>query len=85
MHHEVKGDWDPRYWCQANELSIAEKSSSTMVIAVEEGYTKIISWYEHGGYAAEMLTQWLLLQDQKDGVKQFEVFGEIVQLLRVSN
>jgi len=56
-----------------------------MVIAVEEGYTKIISWYEHGGYAAEMLTQWLLLQDQKDGVKQFEVFGEIVQLLRVSN
>jgi hypothetical protein len=30
-------------------------------------------------------TQWFLLQDQKHRVKQFEVLGEVVQLVLVSN
>ena len=30
-------------------------------------------------------TQWLLLQDQEDGIDQFEVLGEVVKLQYVSN
>ena len=39
MDHEVEGDWHPRYRSQTNQLSVAEKSGSAMVVAVKEGYT----------------------------------------------
>jgi len=67
VDHKVQGDWDPRYRCQTNELSVAEKSSSAMMIAVEEGYKTLAG--DTANYTADMLTQRLLLQYQKDGVK----------------
>jgi len=44
---------------------------------------KTVSKY-FGKYLGTIRTQWLFLQDQEDGINQFKVFREIVQLIRVS-
>lgn len=54
-----------------------------MVVAVQEG------WYMSAGkhwaprYGGTP-TQWLLLEEQEDGIKQLEVLGEVVELARRS-
>lgn len=61
MDRQVEGDGNPGNRGVADELSIAEKSSGTMVVGVEEG-------------------EGFLLEDEEDGIDEFEVFGEVVHL-----
>jgi hypothetical protein len=62
VHSQVEDNGDPRDGSQTNQLSVAEKSGGTVVVAVEEG-------------------QWLLLEEEEDGIEQLKVLGEVVELI----
>lgn len=49
-----------------NQLSVAQKSSGTMVVSVEEG-------------------KGLLLKNQEDSVKKFQVLGDVVDIVNSDN
>lgn len=69
VHHnvnsEVESDWDPGNGRQPDQLGVAEESSGTMVVGVQEG-------------------QGLLLEKQEDGIEQFQVLCEVIELYQVS-
>jgi hypothetical protein len=77
VDHQVESDRDPRDGGKADELGVAEESSRAVVVAVEEGWSELALALEG---KVRSPTQWLLLQDQEDGINQFEVLGEVVEL-----
>lgn len=77
VNHQVERDRDPGDGGEADELGVAEESSRAVVVAVEEGCSGLALAWVCGIWPP---TQWLLLQDQEDGIDQFEVLGEVVEL-----
>lgn len=79
---QVKGDGNPRNRGRANQLSVAEKSRSTVVVAMEEScrekYVSDISSQLRAQLRVH--TERLLLQEEEDGVEQLEVLGQVVEL-----
>lgn len=84
VNHEVESNWDPRHRSQSNKLSVTQESSGTVVIAMKESFERNISIYTRDGSQRRLRTQWLFLQDEEDGINQFEVFCEVIELIRVS-
>lgn len=48
MDQQVDGDGNPLHSSQANELSVAQKSSGTVVVGVEEGQGLLLEDQENG-------------------------------------
>jgi hypothetical protein len=57
MHSQVKDNGDPRDGGQANQLSVAEKSGGTVVVAVEEGQGLLLEEQEDGVEQLQVLGQ----------------------------
>lgn len=54
------------------------------MIAVQEGWEKKDDTLELASFRrfgeARKLTQWLLLEEEENGIEQFDILGEIVEL-----
>lgn len=61
VDQKVNGDRNPLDSGQTDKLGVAEESSGTVVISMEEG-------------------QRLLLEEQEDGVDEFQVLSQVVEL-----
>ena len=48
MDQQVDGDGNPLHSSQANELSVAQKSSGTVMVGVEEGQGLLLEDQENG-------------------------------------
>jgi hypothetical protein len=85
VHSQVEYNGDPRDRGGANELRVAEKSRGTMVVAVEEGWHRL-AWADNSRVGDFWVrhTERLLLQEQEDGIKELEVLGEVVKLVKRS-
>jgi hypothetical protein len=83
VHGQVKDNGDPRDRGRTNELRVAEKSGSTMVIAVEEGCHGLAETSSSTvGDFRVCHTEGLLLEEQEDSVEELQILGEIVELAK---
>lgn len=85
MDGQVQGDNDPGYRRATKKLGVAENSRSAVVIAVEEGYgmTQLakVAKTRLRGHVGCRRTQRLLLEEEEDGVKELEIFGQVVEIV----
>ena len=62
-------------------MSVAEEGGSTVVVGVEEGWDESVEpWNERVGERTERF----LFENHEYGIEKFEVFGQVVELEKVS-
>ena len=82
MHKQVEGNRNPRDGCKSNELRVAEKGGSSMMIGVQESCEQVRGENTHRRIM--LLTKGFLLEYKEDGVNELDIFGDVVQLLNIS-
>lgn len=81
MNEKVQADDDPRDGSRSNKLGVAEESSSTMVVGVEEGCLETSAGlFRDVCFESGRLTERLLLDDEENGVEEFNVLSDVVEL-----
>ena len=79
---QVESYRNPRHRGMSDQLSVAEKSRSAVMVAMKKSYLYLIHATTSKG---SLLTQRLLLQHEEDGVQELEIFRQIIKLCHVSD
>jgi hypothetical protein len=83
VHDDVDGQVErnrnPGHGRVTQELSVAEESGGTMVVSVQESCNYVSSGLQVFVQSA-IRTQRLLLEEEEDGIDEFKVLGQVVEL-----